>query len=102
MTSLSAGTILSLDSYMDGWIDWKTDRQSTVWAHEVSEVGAKTGTHAGLCLPDVCSVLRALSSVPLPPPPFSSLLQQSLFHTHSFLLFLLLTGPLKKNRAAFM
>lgn len=77
-----------------------------MWAHEVSEVGANTGTHAGLCLPDVCSVLRVLSSTPFLFffSAFSSLaptLHRSLFHTHSLLLFLLLAGPLK-NRAAFM
>lgn len=31
-----------------------------MWAHEVSKVGVMTGTHAGLYLPDVHSVLTPL------------------------------------------
>lgn len=75
-----------------------------MWAHEVSEVGVMTGTHAGLCLPDVCSALTVLSATPRSSFSLSSLvptLHESLFHTHSLPLFLLLTGPLK-NRAVFM
>lgn len=37
-----------------------------MWAEKASEARGMTGTHAGLCLFDVCSVHKVLFSTPIP------------------------------------